>query len=129
MVGLVIISHSSNVSKGVKELAKEMAREVPIAEAGGTEDDRIGTDINKILKAIDEVYSEDGVLILFDLGSAFMNAEMALEMLDEDKKNNVEIIDAALVEGAITAAVESSMDKSRAEIKEALKSLSLGKIS
>ncbi|MBU5593284.1 PTS-dependent dihydroxyacetone kinase phosphotransferase subunit DhaM [Clostridium sp. MSJ-4] len=129
MVGLVIISHSSNVSKGVKELAKEMAKEVPIAEAGGTEDDRIGTDINKILKAIDEVYSEDGVLILFDLGSAFMNAEMALEMLDEDKKNNVEIIDAALVEGAITAAVESSMDKSRAEIKEALKSLSLGKIS
>ena len=129
MVGLVIISHSKEIAEGTKKLAHEMAREVPIAAAGGTEDGRIGTDITKILKAINEVYSSEGVLILFDLGSAFMNAEMAIEMLDDAMKSNVEILDVALVEGAITAAVESSMDKNRSEIKEALKDLSLGKIS
>ncbi|MBU3210583.1 dihydroxyacetone kinase phosphoryl donor subunit DhaM [Clostridium algidicarnis] len=129
MVGLVIISHSSEIAEGTKKLAHEMANEVPIAAAGGTEDGRIGSDINKILDAINEVYSDKGVLILFDLGSAFMNAEMAIEMLDDTMKANVEILDVALVEGAITAAVESSMDKNRSEIKEALKGLSLGKIS
>ncbi|WP_029451934.1 dihydroxyacetone kinase phosphoryl donor subunit DhaM [Clostridium algidicarnis] len=129
MVGLVIISHSNEIAEGTKKLAHEMASEVPIAAAGGTEDGRIGSDINKILDAINEVYSDEGVLILFDLGSAFMNAEMAIEMLDDTMKANVEILDVALVEGAITAAVESSMDKNRSEIKEALKGLSLGKIS
>lgn len=128
MVGLVIVSHSQKVAEGVKELASQMALDVSITAAGGTNDGRLGTDVDKILSAINEVYSEDGVLIIFDLGSAYMNAEMALECLEEDIRSKVEIIDTAIVEGAITAAVESSINKTISEIKESLKSLALGKM-
>lgn len=129
MVGLVLVSHSQKVAEGAKELAGQMAADVPIVAAGGTNDGRIGTDIEKIVSGINEVYSEDGVLIMFDLGSAFMNAEMAIEFLDEDKKDKVEISDAALVEGAVLGAIQSSMGVSLSEIKEELKQLSIGKIS
>ena len=123
MVGIVIVSHSNKVAEGLKEIALQMAPEVKIAEAGGANDGRRGTDITKIQDAIREVYSESGVIILFDLGSAFMNAEMAIEFLDEDMKNNVEIIDAPLVEGTIVAAVDSSIGKNINEIKKSLKTM------
>ena len=128
MVGMVIVSHSSKLAQGVKELASQMVTEVLIAAAGGTEDGRIGTDINKIIHAIKEVYSEDGVIILFDLGSAYMNSDMAIESLPDTMKEKVEIIDAAFVEGAVVAAVQCSMNKNIKEIKDALKSMCLHKI-
>lgn len=127
MVGMVIISHSHKIAEGVQELALQMASDVPIAIAGGTKDGRIGTDMDLILEAIDRVYSKDGVLMLFDLGSALMNAEMALEFLPEDKKGKIEIADTALVEGAITGAVEISMKKSLSEVKAIVEEMKLGK--
>ncbi|WP_315079142.1 dihydroxyacetone kinase phosphoryl donor subunit DhaM [uncultured Clostridium sp.] len=129
MVGIVIVSHSNFIAKGVRDVALQMAPEVSIVDAGGTNDGRIGTDISKITSAIESVYSDSGVLVLFDLGSAFMNTEMAIEFLDDNIRGKVEIVDAPLVEGAITAAVEASMDKSLSEIKEVLKPMSLNKIS
>lgn len=128
MVSIVIVSHSSSIAEGAKELASQMAPEVSIAAAGGTGDGRIGTDAEKIMNGIESVYSDDGVIILFDLGSAFMNAEMAIEMLSEEFQNKVEIVDAALVEGVVTAAVECSIGKSVIEIKEELKEMALGKM-
>ena len=128
MVGIVITSHSKNIAEGVKELAEQMAPEVPIATAGGTSDGRIGTDAVKIINAIESVYSEEGVILIFDLGSAFMNAEMAIEMLDEDKRNKIKIVDCPIVEGAVTSAVESSIGKSIPEIEETLKPMNLGKM-
>ncbi|WP_125152435.1 dihydroxyacetone kinase phosphoryl donor subunit DhaM [Clostridium rectalis] len=129
MVGIVVVSHSSKIAQGVKELAEQMASTVPIATAGGTNDQRIGTDVEKITEAINEVYSEDGVIILFDLGSAFMNAEMAIEFLDEEKKAKVKIVDVPLVEGAVAAVVESSISKNIDEMLEILKPMAIGKIS
>ncbi|NMM62671.1 PTS-dependent dihydroxyacetone kinase phosphotransferase subunit DhaM [Clostridium sp. P21] len=129
MVGIVIVSHSEKIAEGVKELALQMAEEVPMAAAGGTSDGRVGTDIEKISNAIKEVYSEDGVIILFDLGSSFMNAEMAIDFLPDNMKEKVEIVDAALVEGVITAGVESSINKTLEDIKKSLKSISINKMS
>lgn len=128
MVGMVIISHSKKIAEGVRELALQMAPEVSISAAGGTKDGSIGTDIDIILEGINKAYSDEGVVILFDLGSALMNAEMALEFLPEDKKDKVKIIDTALVEGAISGAVEISMDKSLKEIIKSLRELKLGKM-
>ena len=128
MVGIVLVSHSSKVVEGLKELVSQMAVDGKIAIAGGTSDGRLGTDVEKIIDAIKEVYSEDGVLVLFDLGSAYMNAEMAIECLDDDMKANVEIVDTALVEGALTATIEASIGKSKEEIKEELKPMCLGKM-
>lgn len=128
MVGIVIVSHSIKVAEGVKDLAVQMAENVPIAAVGGTSDGRLGTDVDKIVKAIESVYSEDGVAIIFDLGSAYLNAQMAIEFLPENMQGKVEIIDAALVEGAITAAVESSIGKDIEEIKESVKAMCLHKM-
>lgn len=128
MVSIVVVSHSSSVAQGAMELASQMAPEVSIAAAGGTGDGRIGTDMEKILAAIENVYSENGVIVLFDLGSAFMNTEMAMENLPEEMLKNVEIVDAAIVEGTVTAAVECSIGKSITEIKEELKGMALGKM-
>lgn len=130
MVGIVIISHSNKIAEGVTEMALQMASEVPIIPAGGTKDNGIGTDINKISDAIKKVYSDDGVMMLFDLGSAYMNAQMAIDFLEEDiDTSKIEISDCALIEGAIAAAVQSSIGSNIEEIKEALKDLRLEKIS
>ncbi|MFD3158421.1 dihydroxyacetone kinase phosphoryl donor subunit DhaM [Haloimpatiens sp. FM7330] len=128
MVGIVIVSHSNKLAEGVKELASQMAADVPMVAAGGTGDGRLGTDVEKIIGAVNEVYSEDGVVILFDLGSAFMNSEMAKECLDESMQEKVEIVDTALVEGAVAAAVQSSINGSLEEVKQAVAQMSLGKM-
>ena len=127
MVGIVIVSHSEKIAEGVKEVAEQMVPEVKIYSAGGTDDGRIGTDAMKISAAIENAFDKDGVILLFDLGSSLMNAEMAIEFLDEDIKSKVEIIDAPLVEGTIVAAVYASMNKTTEEIKDNLKSMSLNK--
>lgn len=127
MVGIVLVSHSKKLAEGIKELALQMAGNIKIASAGGTEDGRLGTDVNKIVSAIEEVYSEDGVIILFDLGSAYMNAQMAIEF-SEYEEDKIEIVDAAFAEGAVTAAVQSSLNKSKEEVKEALKRMQLHKM-
>jgi len=128
MVGIVIISHSSKVADGVVELALQMVEHIPIVAAGGTKENGLGTDIEKIISAIKKVYSQEGVAILFDLGSAYMNAQMAIETLPEEMQKNVEILDAALVEGAIVVAVESSSGKNLRDIKQAVMGLCLNKI-
>ncbi len=111
MVGLVIVAHSACLAQGVKELADQMVQgKVPIAIAGGIDDPEnpFGTDAMKVLQAIQQVYSEDGVVVLMDLGSALLSAEMALDFLPEDQRRRVYLSDAPLVEGAIAAAVQAS---------------------
>ena len=54
-VGIVIISHSIKIGEGVKELAEQVINKVPIEVAAGTEDNEIGTSIEKIQVAIEKV--------------------------------------------------------------------------
>lgn len=115
--GLVLISHSAKVAEGVKEMIREVNQDVPIALAGGTDDQEIGTSIDIILQAIEQADSGSGVLLLYDLGSAKMNAEMATEMTD---RKEVQIAEAPLLEGAYVAAVEAGLEKSADEITETL---------
>jgi multiphosphoryl transfer protein len=111
MVGIVIVSHSRRIADGVVELAREMGgEEVALVGAGGTdEEDALGTDAMRVLDAINEVYSEDGVLVLMDLGSAVMSAEMAVEMLEEDRRRNLLLCEAPLVEGAVAATTAAKL--------------------
>ena len=112
MVGLVIVSHSARLAEGVRELADQMVQgKVPIAVAGGIDDPEqpIGTDAMKVLEAILSVYSDDGVVILMDLGSALLSAEMALEFLEPQQQEHVHLSAAPLVEGVMAAAVQASI--------------------
>ncbi len=94
------------------ELAAQMAGpEVRIGAAGGLDDPdgAIGTDAAKVLRAIDDVWSEDGVLVLMDLGSAVLSAELALDLLDEERRARVLLTAAPLIEGAVAAAVAAGL--------------------
>src|SRR5215469_6095679 len=105
-VGLVIVSHSTQLSVGVAELAGQMTQgKTPIAAAGGAVDDALGTSVDKILAAIESVAGPDGVLVLLDLGSAILSTEMALELLDDAQRSRVRLSSAPLVEGAVAAAL------------------------
>ncbi|HUK17413.1 MAG TPA: phosphoenolpyruvate--protein phosphotransferase [Bryobacteraceae bacterium] len=119
MIGFVIVSHSARLAEGVRELAEQAARGVvPIAAAGGTDDpaNPIGTDAFKVLRAIESVYSEDGVLVLMDLGSAVLSAETALALLAEDRRSRVHLCPAPLVEGTVAAVSLAAAGASLAEI-------------
>ena len=110
MIGIVIVSHSAKLAEGVVELARNMGgAEVSIQAAGGMsmDDTTLGTDPIRILKAIEQVYSDDGVIVLMDLGSAILSSEMALEMLPEQKRSKIYLCEAPIVEGAIAAAVQA----------------------
>jgi dihydroxyacetone kinase phosphotransfer subunit len=120
MIGIVVVSHSAQLAEGVKELAEGMTGgAVKIAAAGGTGDGRLGTSAERIEDAINEVYDRSGVLVLMDLGSAIMSAEVAVESLDPEKATVVLLSNAPLVEGAVVAAVESSIGKSLHEVEAA----------
>ncbi|NEQ73704.1 MAG: phosphoenolpyruvate--protein phosphotransferase [Okeania sp. SIO2C9] len=111
-VGIVLVSHSAKLAEAVAELAEQMTQElVPIAIAAGIDDPEnpFGTDVIKVQEAIESVYSDAGVLVLMDLGSAVMSTEMALEFLSSTQINNVKISTAPLVEGAISAIIQSSL--------------------
>ena len=123
MVGIVVVSHSSLVAEGIKEIAAEMAPEVDIECAGGTFDSSIGSDADKIWEAIEKAYTDDGVLVFFDIGSSRMNAEIAIEFLEDSKKNKVKIVNGPLVEGTLMAAVACNMNKNLDYIKDSIESM------
>lgn len=111
MVGIVIVSHSKELAAGVLALAGQMAHgQVALAAAGGIDDPEhpIGTDPMKVLEAIEAVYSEDGVVVLMDLGSALLSAETALEFLEPEQQENVFLSAAPLVEGTVAAVVQAA---------------------
>ncbi|GIN62584.1 PTS-dependent dihydroxyacetone kinase phosphotransferase subunit DhaM [Robertmurraya siralis] len=119
-VGIVLISHSSKVAAGIQEIIQQVVHNVPIEIAGGTDDEEIGTSVEKINEAIERAYSEKGVLLFYDLGSAKMNAELAIELCGYD---HVKVVNAPLLEGAYVAAVESGIGRSIEEIEQAVKNM------
>ncbi|MDY4280478.1 MAG: dihydroxyacetone kinase phosphoryl donor subunit DhaM [[Pasteurella] mairii] len=111
MVNLVLVSHSQKLAEGLADITRQMAGEgCKIAVAAGIDDtnNSIGTDATKIMSAIEEVYSPDGVVIFVDLGSAILSAETALDLLDPEITKHVVISYASLVEGAFAAAVSAA---------------------
>jgi PTS hybrid protein len=115
MVGVLIISHSSQVAAGVLELATQMAgADLAIAAVGGTPSGELGTDPEAIRDALRRVLTPDGVIILADLGSAVMSAEAVVEA--EGVQEQVVIANAPLVEGSVLAALEVSLGKVLSEV-------------
>ena len=115
MIGLVLVSHSARLAQGVAELAAQMGGpNLRIALAGGLDqpEQPLGTDAALVARAIEEVWSDDGVLVLMDLGSAVLSAEMALDLLSPQRRAHVLLTAAPLVEGAVAAAVAAGLGES-----------------
>ena len=104
MVGLVIVSHSAKLAEGVVDVTKVMAADCPVAAAGGADDGGFGTSYAKIKDAIAAVDGGEGVVILMDMGSAVMTAEMVIE---EAGRDDILLADCPIAEGAIAASVAS----------------------
>jgi phosphocarrier protein FPr len=119
VVGIVIVSHSARIAEGVVELARQMAGpDVAIEAAGGIDDadNPIGTDAARVLAAIERASGAEGVLVLMDLGSAVLSAELARSMLDPAIAEGVLLCEAPLVEGAVTAAVAARVGGSLTDV-------------
>lgn len=122
-VGIVLVSHSAELARGTAALAHEMAEGVPVEPAGGLDEpgEPLGTDAARVADAIGRADSGAGVLVLMDLGSAVLSAELALEFVGDVQ---VELCAAPLVEGAVAAAVAAQAGGALAEVAaEALRGL------
>lgn len=120
--GVVIVSHSKHIAQGISDLLNEVAKEVSITFVGGDEEGGIGSSFDTALEAI-ESNDKDKLLAFFDLGSAKMNLEMAIEMTDKE----VDVFQVAVVEGAYTAAALLQAGADIAVIKEQLQELNINK--
>ncbi len=127
MVGLVLVSHSRALAEAVRELVLSMSGpKLPLAIAAGTGKDRaeLGTDATEILESINAVMSEEGVLILLDMGSAILSSEIALGFLEESQRAKVRCCGAPFVEGAVAAGVLAALGANLEEVtREARKAL------
>jgi phosphoenolpyruvate---glycerone phosphotransferase subunit DhaM len=107
-VGIVLVSHSAALAEGTAELAGQIAGgTVIIATAGGTEDGRIGTSIDKVERALRLADGGVGVVILPDLGSSVLTVR-ALLAEPGDLPDQVAVADAPFVEGAVAATVTAA---------------------
>lgn len=117
-LGITIVSHVPEIAVGIEKLIKQVAKDVPLTLAGGTNDNDIGTSMDKIINAFNENQADE-ILAFYDLGSAKMNLEMAVEF--SDKK--VHLYNTALIEGAYTAASLLQAEVPLKEIEEQLQPL------
>ncbi|MDR2973949.1 MAG: HPr family phosphocarrier protein [Propionibacteriaceae bacterium] len=119
MIGIVVVSHSHALASAAVDLACEM---VPVEArptvlvAAGLDDTTFGTDAVAIADAITRAGSPDGVLIMVDLGSAILSAEMALDFIDPDLAARCVISPGPLVEGLVAAIVTASSKAPLAEV-------------
>ncbi len=119
-MSLVLVSHSKTLVEGLRDMVVQVAGDdVRVATAGGTADGRLGTNAEAIVDAIRSVDGGDGVVVLLDLGSAWLSVEMALEELSGTQRDRVIVSDAPLVEGAVLAAVQASIGASLADVAAA----------
>ena len=121
-VGVVFVSHSALIAEGLVDLARQMAPDVTLVAAGGTDDAGIGTSFDKVTAAIQEADSGDGVAVLCDLGSAILTAETVLDFLDDAQRASIRILDAPLVEGGVAAAVAAQTGADVAGVDAAARS-------
>lgn len=114
MIGIVAVSHSARLGEAALELALQMVPgggvRVQVAAGAGADPDGtpiLGTDAVAVASAIDELATDcDGVLVLMDLGSAVLSAELALELRGSDVP--VRLAPAPFVEGLLAAVVSAA---------------------
>lgn len=115
MIGIVLAAHSMTLANAVKEVADLMSRgDVPIVPVGGTgdPDSPFGSNPIAIAEAIQEVDSEDGVLVFTDVGSSVIGVIQALEFLPDTTRGRVRLCPGPMVEGAVIAAAQAASGSS-----------------
>ncbi len=119
MIGLVIVSHNRKLGEEIINLTSEMkGYDFEVVNGSGTSGEHYGSDPIIIKEAIEKADCGDGAIILCDLGSAVMNAQMAIEFLEPKQQQKVRIADAPIVEGALVAMAANCPKSTLAELIE-----------
>jgi dihydroxyacetone kinase DhaKLM complex PTS-EIIA-like component DhaM len=121
MIGMLILSHSNLIAKGLVETCKQMAPDISIEGIGGIEN-RLGIDTKLALEKLNELLeNNEKVVIYADIGSTVLSAKTIKEL--SSRPADVHIVNAPLVEGSITGSIEisigSDIDKIIEESKKA----------
>jgi len=122
MVSLVLVAHSDRLLAALVEMLG-----VPLTDgprcfvAGGTEDGRMGTSLARVRTALRDGLdaSDDGCLVLYDTGSAWLTIGFALDELTPGELARTLLSDAPLVEGALAAAARAAEGAPLAEVAAA----------
>lgn len=118
--GILIVSHVEEITEGLLKLLDQVAGDVTIKAAGGAEEGEVGTSFDKINQALQE-FEEETILAFYDLGSAKMNLEMAMEGTDKE----IILYETAFIEGAYVAASLLQTDVDLSVVEEQLESLTI----
>lgn len=120
MIGFVVVSHSRPLAEAAVALATQMVAEdpPPIEIAAGSSDGGFGTDAAAIAASIDRLDASEDVVVLMDLGSAVLSAEMALEFVEQPDR--VHLSSAPFVEGLVAGVVLASTGAGWASIQAEL---------
>lgn len=111
MIALTLVGHSPDLLAALRAMVAQVAPDVPVTVAGGSAAGALGTSspaIEAALRAALAASGGAGVVVLFDLGSAAMALEIALEALPVAERDRVVASRGPLVEGAVAAAVEAA---------------------
>ncbi|WP_437970292.1 phosphoenolpyruvate--protein phosphotransferase [Sorangium sp. So ce260] len=126
-VGLVLVSHSRALAEATETLARQMTGEsvaIACAAGAGAGGAELGTDATAIAAAIERVCGPAGAVVLMDLGSAILSAEMALELVAPELGARTRLTGGPIVEGAVAAAVRAAaggtLDQVAADARHAL---------
>ena len=108
MIGIVVVSHSLALAEAAVALADEMVHgDGPVVAVAAGAGGGFGTDATEVRRAMEKAASPDGVLVLMDLGSAVLSAELALE-LGAPADHDVRLSAAPMVEGLVAAVVRAA---------------------
>ena len=117
MVGIVLVSHSCELARGLAELTSQVAgSEVRVEPAGGGPEGDLGTSGDVVRQAINRAEQGQGVVVLADLGSSILTVR---HLLEGQANGHVRLVDAPFVEGAIAAAVMSAAGQDLDEVSRA----------
>ncbi len=117
MVGIVLVSHSHDLARGLADLAAQIAGDgVKVEPAGGGPGGTLGTSGDFVREAIARADTGDGVVVLADLGSSILTVR---HLLQGKTNGHIRLVDAPFVEGAVAAAVMSSAGQSLEDVAKA----------
>ncbi len=118
MVALVLVSHSPEIARGLVAMLAQAGPSVVVRATGGTSGGALGTSAPAVEAAVREALrlAGDGVLVLFDMNSAALAIEVALDALPPADRDRVRVSRGPLVEGASRAVVEAAGGGSLVEV-------------
>lgn len=128
MINILLTSHSRKVVEGLKEILVQMAPGVNIQMSGGDNEGNLGSNFEEINEIINKYATGDGLVVFFDLGSSMLNCQMAIDMLDEEKKSKVYLSGTPLIETSVQVAVSASAGQTLEETIEYLENFPVNKL-